>query len=349
MLSYQFREYGKPLEGVERATPAPQGEEVLVRVTGCGVCHSDVHLWEGAFDMGGGKKLDLSRQRGLPFTLGHEVVGEVVAAGPDAKGVAIGDRRIVYPWIGCGECAVCKAGEEHACGKPRQVGVNVDGGYATHQMVPSAKYLYDFGDIPDAVACTYACSGITAYGALNKVRHKAEGRHLLLIGAGGVGFAGLMIAQAMMNTEIIVADIDEAKLEAAKANGAAHVVNPKDEGARKQVMAITGGGVPAAVDFVGSTASAGFGVAALGQMGLLAVVGLFGGSLQISLPLLPLKGIGLIGSFTGSPAEMADLMAMVKSGRVKPLPVATRPLAEAQATLDDLVAGRIVGRVVLTP
>ena len=153
MLSYQFREYGKPLEGVERATPAPQGEEVLVRVTGCGVCHSDVHLWEGAFDMGGGKKLDLSRQRGLPFTLGHEVVGEVVAAGPDAKGVAIGDRRIVYPWIGCGECAVCKAGEEHACGKPRQVGVNVDGGYATHQMVPSAKYLYDFGDIPDAVAC----------------------------------------------------------------------------------------------------------------------------------------------------------------------------------------------------
>jgi len=349
MLSYQFREYSKPLEPIERPTPEPKGEEVLVRITACGVCHSDIHLWEGAFDMGGGKKLDLSRGRSLPFTLGHEVLGEVIGLGPEARGVKPGDRRIVYPWIGCGSCALCKGGEENLCQRPRQVGVSVDGGYATHIVVPHARYLYDFGSVPEALACTYACSGITAYGALKKVQRKAEGGQLLIVGAGGVGFGGLMIAQAMMNTEIIVADIDPKKLEAAKAAGAAHVVNPKDEGARKQVMSLTGGGALAAVDFVGSSASAGFAVSALGAGGLLAVVGLFGGSLNLSLPLLPLKGIGLLGSITGTPAEMAELMALVKAGKVKPLPVATRPLPEAQATLDDLMAGRIVGRVVLTP
>ncbi len=349
MLSYQITEYGKPLEALERATPAPLGDEVLLAITASGVCHSDLHLWEGFFDLGGGRKADITRGRQLPFTLGHEIVGEVEAVGENVTDVKPGDRRIAYPWIGCHDCPICARGDEHICPKPAQLGVHVDGGYASHVTVPHSRYLYDYGGVPTELACTYACSGITAFGALNKIRDLATGNHLLIVGAGGVGFAGLMIAQAMMETEIIVADIDDAKLEAAKAAGATHVVNPKEDGARKQVMALTGGGAAAVVDFVGSGPSSQFGMSCLAANATMVVVGLFGGSFDMSVAMLPLKNISLRGSITGSPAEMAELMDLVKSGKVKPLPVAARRLGEVRETLEDLHAVRIVGRVVLVP
>jgi len=349
MRSLQIAEYGKPLEAFDKTEPVPEGEAVLVKITASGVCHSDVHIWEGFFDLGGERKADITRGRALPFTMGHEIVGEVAALGPEAKGVRVGDKRIVYPWIGCGECPVCRRGDEHLCPKPQQLGVHKDGGYASHVMVPHARYLYDYGEVPDALACTYACSGITAYGALNKVKEIVKGQHLLIVGAGGVGFAGLMLAQAMLDATIIVADIDEKKLAQAKASGAAHVVNPAAEGARKQVMALTGGGAAAVVDFVGSSKSAAFGLSCLAANASMVVVGLFGGSFELSTALLPLKNLTLRGSITGSPAEMAALMELVKGGLVKPLPVTARPLDQAQASLDDLRQGNVVGRVVLVP
>ena len=349
MQSLQITEYGQPLETLDAADPSPSGEEVLLRITASGVCHSDVHIWEGFFDMGGGRKADITRGRELPFTMGHEIVGEVVAIGEAVTDVKIGDQRIAYPWIGCGDCPICARGDEHICPKPQQLGVHKDGGYATHVMVPASRYLYDYGDIATELACTYACSGITAYGALNKIKEITKGHHLLIVGAGGVGLAGLMIAQATIDAEIIVADIDDAKLEAALANGAAHAINPKADGARKQVMAWTGGGAAGVVDFVGSGPSAQFAMSCLAANGTMVVVGLFGGSFELSTALLPLKNITLRGSITGSPREMAELMDLVKAGKVKPLPVATRPLAQAQATLDDLRDGNIVGRVVLVP
>ena len=102
-----------------------------------GVCHSDLHIWDGYYEIGGGKKLMLA-DRGikLPLTMGHENVGEVVAVGPDAKGVKVGDVRLVNPWMGCGECKVCQRGDENLCLKPQNVGVFAQGGYATHMLVP---------------------------------------------------------------------------------------------------------------------------------------------------------------------------------------------------------------------
>lgn len=350
MKSYRIGAYGEPLVEQDDPTPEPGPGEVLVEVGGCGVCHSDVHIWEGYFDMGGGKKADLSGAHQLPFTLGHEIAGTVAAVGPGAAATAtVGERVVVYPWIGCGECDACRAGTENLCGRARNLGVHVPGGYATHVIVPDAKYLFPIGDLPMDLAATYACSGITAYGAVTKVREKADGGQLLIIGAGGVGLAGVMIAQAMMNTEIIVADIDPAKREAALAAGAAHAVDPADKATRKALYKLTGGGAMAAVDFVGSAASVGFGFAALGTTGQLVVVGLFGGAAELSVPLFPLKSLTVMGSYVGTLEEFADLMALAAAGRIKPLPVATRPLAEAGRTLADLAAGRIVGRVVLTP
>ena len=349
MKSFKITDYGQPLAEMDDPTPAPSGAEVVVRVTGCGVCHSDVHIWEGYFDLGGGAKAPLNRAHTLPFTLGHEIVGVVEAVGPEATGCAVGDAAVVYPWIGCGECEICQTGEEHSCPRPRNLGVHKDGGYATHVLVPHCRYLFPFGDIAPELAATYACSGLTAYSALKKVKAKAEGRNLLLIGAGGVGLAGLMIAKAMMDTTIIVADIDDAKLEAAKAAGADHVVNPTADDARKQIAQLTGGGARAAVDFVGSDKSAGFGIGALGALGHLVVVGLFGGAMPLSVPLLPLKQLTLQGSYVGSLQDMKELMDLVASGKVEPLPVAKRPLAQAHQTVQDLIGGKIVGRVVLTP
>src|SRR6266540_234062 len=114
MQSYDVCECGAPLRLIERPTPEPQGGEVLLRVKAAGVCHSDIHIWDGYYELGGGKRLQLL-ERGikLPLTMGHENVGEVVAIGPDAKGVKVGDVRLAYPWMGCGECKVCKRGDEN--------------------------------------------------------------------------------------------------------------------------------------------------------------------------------------------------------------------------------------------
>src|ERR1700683_2466164 len=110
MLSQSMTAFGAPLQAVETPTPTPQGTEVLLKVHHVGVCHSDVHLHDGYFDLGGGKKYSLEKIV-LPHTLGHEIEGEVIAVGPEAADIEIGARRAVYPWIGCGDCAACQRGE----------------------------------------------------------------------------------------------------------------------------------------------------------------------------------------------------------------------------------------------
>ena len=113
MKSFKVTDFNAPLTEVDVATPKPEGTQVLLKVKAAGVCHSDLHIWEGGYDLGHGRKPLSLKDRGvsLPLTMGHETVGEVVAFGPEAKGVAVGDVRLVYPWLGCGECATCKAGD----------------------------------------------------------------------------------------------------------------------------------------------------------------------------------------------------------------------------------------------
>src|SRR5262249_10932785 len=121
MRAWAVVENGAPLQELEFPTPDPQGTQVLVEVTHCGVCHSDLHIWEGYYELGGGKRLSLA-DRGvvLPLAMGHEVVGRVVKLGPDAKGLSVGDLRIVYPWVGCGTCERCLGEEDNMCLTPTQ-------------------------------------------------------------------------------------------------------------------------------------------------------------------------------------------------------------------------------------
>ena len=207
MRSQAVVEHGAPLEEIVREAPAPEGTEVLLKVRFCGVCHSDVHLHDGYFDLGGGKTLDITGSHSLPFTLGHEIEGEVVALGPDAgsgaEGAAPGERRVVFPWIGCGDCPVCARGEEHLCNKPRALGINVDGGYSDHVLVPHPRYLLDTEGVPEGLAATYMCSGLTAYSALRKAGPLGAGEHLVIVGLGGVGMMGLQFARFAFGPETL--------------------------------------------------------------------------------------------------------------------------------------------------
>lgn len=342
MLSYKTGAPGAPLVEVESDTPVPSGTEVLVKTLACGVCHSDIHLHDGGFELGGGKRLEVGREG---HVLGHEIYGEVVAVGPDAEGVKVGDRRVVYPWIGCGECAVCQRGDEQLCTPGRALGIIVNGGFASHVMIPHAKYLFDKGDVADSLAATYACSGLTAYGAIKKLGELAEGDEVVIIGAGGVGMMAIQIARAL-GMDPIVVDIDPAKLGAAQQLGVSRTYDSSQMDTAKAIRKATGGAY-AALDFVGAEASVNYGLTTLRKGGMLVVVGLYGGALTMPIPFLPMNARIIQGSYVGSPEDMAALMAMVREGKIAPIEIHERPLAEASDALADLKAGKVKGRQVL--
>ena len=352
MKSYKVVNFGEPLEAVAHDAPAPAGTQVLLKVTACGVCHSDVHLRAGHFDLGPDGKIDLSRGLTPPFTLGHEVAGEVVALGPAAgeagEPIAIGDARVVYPWIGCGGCEICAAEDEHRCRAPRNIGVNADGGYSDHILVPHPRYLLPFGELSAAEACTYACSGLTAYGALKKVGALAPGDSLVIIGAGGVGLAGVRLAQHVTGVAPVAAEIASPRREAALAAGATDAIDPATADAVRSFVKQTGGAA-AAVDFVGSAESARFGFDILRKGGILVIVGLFGGGLAVPVPHFPLREVTVTGSYVGSLQDLRDVLRLAGEGAIGRAAVETRPMAEAEATLCDLADGRVTGRHVLVP
>ena len=342
MISYQTSAPGAPLIEVETKTPEPQGSEVLIKTIACGVCHSDIHMHEGVFDLGGGKQLEVGREG---MVLGHEIFGEVIALGPDAQGAEIGDRRVVFPWIGCGECAACKRGDEQLCTPGCALGIAHAGGFADHVMVPHSRYLFDKGDVMDSLAATYACSGLTAYGALKKIGKLHEGDDIVIIGAGGVGMMAIQIARAL-GMDPIVVDIDDDKLEAARALGVNRSYNSSELQTAKDIRQTTGGAY-AALDFVGAEASVSYGLGCLRKGGMLIIVGLYGGSLTLPIPFIPMNARIIQGSYVGGLEDMAELMAMVREGKIAPIQITERPLKEANQALIDLKAGNVRGRQVL--
>jgi len=350
MRSFKLCTCGAPLEFREDATPQPAGTEVLLRVLAAGVCHSDLHLSEGYFDLGGGKRLSLAdRGMKLPLILGHENVGEVVAVGPQAQGVRIGARMLANPWIGCGACAVCRRGEDNLCRSMRSLGVFSNGGYADHLLVPHPRYLVDIGDLPAERAAPLACSGVTTYGALKKVAATLRDEPTVIIGAGGLGLMCLALHRAMGGKAAIAVDIDPVKREAARRAGAHAVIDGGAADASQQIVDATGGGAWAVIDLVGSSATARLGIDSLIKGGKYVIVGLYGGDITLSLPPFPMRAIAVQGSYVGSVIEMAELIDLVRRTGLPPVPVATRPLADVNAAMAELRAGKVVGRVVLLP
>jgi alcohol dehydrogenase len=339
--------YGQPLSATVADCPTPRGTEVLVRVKCCGVCHSDLHIQDGYFALGGDKRLDITKGRALPFTLGHEISGIIEAVGEAGDGAAIGRAVAVYPWIGCGSCPACREGEENLCSAHRHLGIAVDGGYASLVLVPHPRYLLDYAPLSPDFAGLLMCSGLTAYSALRHLGSRAERGPVLLVGMGGVGMMGLAIARALFRQPPLVADIDPAKRTAALAAGAAQAFDPADPQSRRAIMAATGG-VLAACDFVGSEKSLQFATGVLGRGGKVVVTGLLGGDFTIAAAMIAIKAMTIEGTLTGTLAEARELIDLARTGKLATIPTHERKLDQAQGALDDLRAGRIVGRSVLT-
>jgi D-arabinose 1-dehydrogenase-like Zn-dependent alcohol dehydrogenase len=348
MLSYDVVEWGKPLRQAERETPKPRGSEVLLMLKYCGVCHSDVHIRDGYFDLGGGKRLLMS-ERGikLPATLGHEPYGTVIAAGPEAGDAPIGEDRLVYPWTGCGNCARCREGLDNFCMTPRCVGLQRPGGYADYLVVPHSRYLIDAGGIDPVWAATLSCSGLSAYSAVSKLNPIPAEEWVAVIGVGGLGLSVISMLRAMGHQRIVAVDVEVTKLGAAIAAGAALMVNSRDSNAAEKINEIAAGTIYGAVDLVGTAETAGLALGALRKGGRLILVGLYGGEVPLSMVATIQRALTIQGSHLGSVDELRQVIALARQGKIQPIPIQTRPLSKVSHTLDQLKAGEIVGRVVV--
>lgn len=350
MRAWAVVETGQPLQEIEMPTPEPKGAEVLLEVTHAGVCHSDLHIWEGEYDLGSRGKMRLT-DRGvkLPLAMGHEIVGRVVKLGPEAanQGSKVGDIRVVYPWVGCGKCAVCQRDEENMCLNGRSLGVYQNGGYATHVLATHVKHLIDIQGVDPSLAATYACSGVTVYSAVNKLMPLEPDEPVVLVGAGGLGLNAIAILKALGHRRICVVDVAEDKLAAAKKQGATDTVLASGEDTAQRIIEACGGPVAGVVDLVNGTQTARFAFDALRKGGKLVQVGLFGGEMNIPLPLMPIKALTVQGSYVGNVKELRALIDIAKKGQIPAIPVENQPQRNADAVLHRLKEGKITGRVVL--
>ena len=349
MRSARLVSFASPLELSEMPVPRPRGSEVLVRVVSAGICHTDLHLIDGAYDLGHGEKL-YAADRGvkLPLTLGHEIVGRRVAAGSGMEQELSKENYLVYPWIGCGSCRPCGSGEENLCAQPRSLGIFRDGGYADYLLVPHEKYLLDLKGIDPLTSAPYGCSGLTTYSALKKAGALIREEPIVLIGAGGLGLMALHLLKAMGGKGAIVVDIHEAKRAAALRAGALDTVDANATDALKLVVGKAGGAPRVVIDFVNSESTARLAFKALARGGKLICVGLFGGAAPWPLPLISMRAITIQGNFVGTLGELSELLALVRSSGMLPIPIVHTTLDEAHESLDALRRGQIEGRAVIT-
>ena len=358
MKSARITGPNEPLKVIETEALHPKNNQVLVKVKAVGVCHSDLHLWEGGYDLGDGKFMKVT-DRGVkyPVTPGHEIVGVVEEFGDSAKGFSKGDQVLVYPWIGCGECPACKVSNENLCDAPKSLGVFQDGGYSDYALIPDSKYLAKLDGVDPDAATSLACSGLTAYTAVKKANVNSP-EFLMIIGAGGLGLMAIQIAKAITKAKIICIDNDDKKFDTAKKMGADFVVNTNVVGSLSsgagspmdKIISISNGkGVDSVIDFVNAPQTVRTALGVIRKRGNIVLVGLFGGSLELSLVTIPLKSITIQGAYTGNYADMVELLDLARKGIINPVISKRYSLDDANSALEDLKARKIVGRAVINP
>ena len=348
----------KPKESLQvqdLETPKPKGSQVLVKVLASGVCHSDIHLWEGGYEGPGGQFLKTT-DRGVkyPVTPGHEIAGTIEAIGEESENLfAKGDKVLVYPWIGDGVCPACRVGEENLCDKPKSLGIYVDGGYADHVLVPSYRYLVKLEDEDDLdinEAATLSCSALTAYNAVKNASLRPDD-NLVVVGAGGLGLMAMQLAKAVTGAKIIAMDLEDEKLKQARKDGHAdYIVNSKKEDPLKAVMELTDKmGVDAVIDFVNASKTVETDMQILRRRAKVVLVGLYGGELKLNLVTMPTRAYRLIGSYTGSLSDLTELVSLAKRKIIKPVVSDRFKLDQATEALSKLKDGKIMGRGVINP
>jgi alcohol dehydrogenase, propanol-preferring len=351
MKAARIVKLNEPLQVQEIQTPAPKGTQVLVKVQSEGVCHSDVHVWEGYYEGIDGQPLKTT-ERGVkyPLTPGHEIAGTVESLGEQAEGFSKNEKVLVYPWIGEGLCPACRIGEENLCDKPRSLGIYTDGGYAQYVLVPSYKYLVKIGDYMDMdTTAPLSCAGLTAYGAVKNAGLKPND-NVVVVGTGGLGLMAIQLAKAVTGANIIAMDLDDQKLDVAKKNGANITINSKKEDPVKAIRELTDNlGADAVLDFVNASSTVEIDMKFLRRRARLVLVGLFGGELKLGLVSMPTRAYRIIGSYTGTISDLIELVSLAKRGVIKPVIGGHFKLDQATEALTMLTKGKIIGRGIINP
>lgn len=329
--------YKQPLRIEEVPAPVPGPGEVLVRVEACGVCHSDIHLADGDWDM-------LKTIVKLPLILGHEVAGTVAAVGEGVDGFSNGDR-VGVPWIHwtCGECEYCLIGRETLCLKQRITGATVDGGYAEY-LTAKATHVARIPSVLNAEeAAPLMCAGLTVFKAL-KSSGIRPGERLAVFGIGGLGHLAVQIARKM-GVEVCAVDISEDKLHLAQEYGAQWTIDATSAQAHKQAKAF--GGVHVAMVTSASRAAYESAMRFLRRGGTLAVVGM-SEPFTVS-PVAMVSGeTRIIASAVGTREDLRELLDLAAGGGVR-CRVESRPLDDADEVFREIKRGAVLGRVVLKP
>jgi alcohol dehydrogenase, propanol-preferring len=332
----------------EVPVPTAGPGQVVIRIAGAGLCHSDLHLLhdfdEGMFPWA------------PPFTLGHENSGWVHEVGEGVDIVSVGQAVAVHgPW-GCGSCDACKRGQDTYCHAPTEAygaafggGLGVDGGQAEYMLVPDARFLVPIPEALDPVAAApLTDAGLTPYHAVKLSLPKlAPGTTAVCIGVGGLGHMGVQILRALTGANIIAVDMKDEALELARACGADLAVKAGDDAVAQVKEATKGLGAHAVIDFVGSDASLATAVGCARVQGDLTIVGVGGGSFPMSLFSPPYE-CAVRSIYWGTRAELGEVLALAAKGLITP-EYSTYSLDQALDAYAAMTAGTLRGRAVIAP
>lgn len=344
MLAARLEATGQPLRLAEVPRPQPSGTEVLVRVAGCGVCHTDLHIVDGT-----------QTRVELPLTLGHEVAGYVEAAGPAAATplrrarVTIGDPVLVYGGWGCGECRECRAGSEQRCERSRAPGFQVDGGYAEAMIVPDPRHLVPLRSLDPVRAAPLADAGVTPYRAVRRAAGwLMPGARVLLIGCGALGQFALQYLRLVPpeGSDLLVGvrELDPVRLEQASSLGANVGLLDGDAGMAREAL---GGSADVIFDFVGKDQTLRLATEVVAPGGLVMLVGEAGGHVSFGFDRPPVES-WLTTVAWGSRDDLRDVVRLAQRGRLR-WPVETLPLRKVMLAHARLRSGDVEGRLVLVP
>ncbi len=329
----------------QKSIPEIQPDEVLLKVGGAGLCHSDITI----INFGDDNPL-------IGSTLGHEVAGTVAKIGADVQGWKEGDAALVALILACGQCRECLAGRDNQCEvaypraslAPVSPGIGSPGGMADYLAV-KARHLDPIGDLDPVAAAPLADAALTPMHAINAVRDRLTGdATAVVLGLGGLGHMGLQILLATTGARIIALDTDPQKLAFAADHGAIAIASDKD--AVQKILDLTGGvGADAVIDFVGVQPTVNTAINTVRGGGAIRFVGLGAGSFDYvagtsSLP----WGVNIERAYGGTRSEAREVIALAQAGKIA-VDVKRYSLDDAVQAFDDLHHGRIQGRAVLVP
>lgn len=344
MKAVQYRRVGGKPEVVTVPEPEPGPGEVLLKVSAAGLCHSDqfvMSLPAEGFDYP------------LPLTLGHEGAGTVAALGDGVAGLAIGDSFAVYgPW-GCGRCLKCAEGKENYCINAaalgiRPPGLGSPGAMAEYLLVDSARHLVPLGELDPVQNVSLTDAGLTPYHAIKNALPKlGAGSTAVVIGTGGLGHVGIQILRAITGATVVALDVNDEKLELARAVGAHHAILSNDE-APAAIKKLTGGqGATAVFDFVGAGPTVKIAAASAAAEADISIVGIGGGQVPVGFGSTAFD-VSVRAPYWGSRAELIEVLELARRGQVN-VEVETFSLDEAPRAYELLHDGRIRGRAVVVP